>query len=509
MRATVVTIALFLLLLGTIAAGGVYLPLILTGPPTPTDMVQVPAGSFLQGCDLNNPVTGACTGDDLPLHQVFLDSYWIDETEVSNLKYDQCVTAGACTPPTDTVSRTRGWYYGNPAFDRFPVIYVSWHQAADYCDWTGKRLPTEAEWEKAARGEHDTRIYPWGDQTADCPRLNFHDGAGSGQYCVGDTSEIGAYLDGASAYGAMDMAGNVAEWVTDWYDPDYYTTYPTNNPTGPSTGTNRVTRGGKWSSSQQSVRVYYRHEYGDPSRGVDYRGFRCVVDVGSRPTSTPTSDATPTATVDLTSSPTPTVTGETTVSPTPTATATRTPTVTPSPTWTPTPTNTPTATPTPLWDDRLTQLRASVEQGDASQPGWRLKAAWLTVNGNWDDVPAWAQPWRLDTLGGDHNVFGRAQEPDGTPNMSAVFELSWPTGAAQQSTEPNGWANLPIGPSGYDWQETEGPYGWKKTRNADKLKGLGLPYPPLPWEMAQSRLAAPDGGVHVSYFGVWEQASPD
>jgi hypothetical protein len=156
-----------------------------------------------------------------------------------------------------------------------------------------------------------------------------------------------------------------------------------------------------------------------------------------------------------------------------------------------------------LWDDRLTQLRLSVEQGDASLPGWRLIAAWLTVDGNWDDVPAWALPWRQDTLGGDHNAFGRAELPDGTPIMTSWFELSWLDGSDQRLPEANGWANLPIGPSGFDWTQTPGPYTWQAVGNADRLKGLGLPYPPLPWENVQSRLAAPEGGVHVSYFGVW------
>jgi hypothetical protein len=156
----------------------------------------------------------------------------------------------------------------------------------------------------------------------------------------------------------------------------------------------------------------------------------------------------------------------------------------------------------------LTELRVEVVQGDASQPGWRLKAAWLTVDGNWDDVPSWAMPWRQDTLGGDHNAFGRAENPDGSPFMSASFELRWPDGSDQRQPEPNGWANLPLY-GGYDWQVAQGGYEWQKTGNADVLKGLGLPYPPLPWQMAQACLAAPEGGVHVSYFGVWEQATPE
>lgn len=218
-------------------------------------MVYVPPGEFTMG----NKV-------------IYLDSFWIDKTEVTNAMYAECVQARQCDTPHAYRSSTRNKYYDNTTFDDYPVIYVSWIDASNYCTWAGARLPTEAEWEKAARGT-DARPYPWGD---DFPRsgelLNFY---------TSDTTRVGAYPGGASPYGALDMAGNVAEWAADWFSLAYYNDPPTvTNPPGPESGEYRVWRGGSWAHSNPEALRTYSRTGNLPTDYNDVIGFRCARDAG-------------------------------------------------------------------------------------------------------------------------------------------------------------------------------------------------------------------------------------
>ncbi len=239
--------------------------------PNVGDMVYVWPGPFEMGCDSGNPAE-SCQADEQPLHTVYLGGYFIDTYEVSNARYRACVLAGGCTPPADAGSHTRPGYYGNPAYLNYPVVNVTWAQAQAYCAWAGKDLPTEAQWEKAARGAGDRRAYPWGDAAPSCARLNYKSDAG---YCVGDTDRPGSRRAGASPYGVQDMAGNVWEWVADWYGAGYYSASPIHNPAGPYDGTLRVLRGGSWYEDGSWARLA-RRTYDGPGATYDRLGFRCA-----------------------------------------------------------------------------------------------------------------------------------------------------------------------------------------------------------------------------------------
>jgi formylglycine-generating enzyme required for sulfatase activity len=233
------------------------------------ETVFVPEGEFQMGCDVENNSSYDCEPDELPLHTVYLDGFWIDKTEITNAMYMKCVDAGACPRPAHSNSATYDSYYNNPEFSNYPVINVSWVNATAYCAWAGRRLPSEAEWEKAARGVKDTLTYPWGEQAPDCALVNYQD-------CVSDTEQVGASPQGASPYGALDMAGNVWEWVNDWYGGFYYHTESSQtNPSGPDGGSTKVLRGGSWAEDPSTLRLANRFNLSRTNGGFNV-GFRCA-----------------------------------------------------------------------------------------------------------------------------------------------------------------------------------------------------------------------------------------
>jgi sulfatase modifying factor 1 len=217
----------------------------------------IPGGPFYMGSP-----EGLGRESERPLHVVTLDPFWIDETEVTHGNYQICVEAGACD-----AQDVNGY---DPLGRGAEPIEVTWDVAQAYCRWANGRMPTEAEWEKAARGS-DAHTYPWGDDHPDCSRANYESLRG---YCFNGLALAGSFPAGASPYGVMDMAGNVAEWVNDWYDPGYYAASPEQNPQGPDSGQGRVVRGGAWYDTYPYIRAAYRDAH-DPDGAT--AGFRCVV----------------------------------------------------------------------------------------------------------------------------------------------------------------------------------------------------------------------------------------
>jgi len=242
---------------------------------TPNDWVLVPAGEFEMGTE-GEPADP----DEAPKHKVFLDAFYIGKYEVTNRQYYTFVKSAFYPPPENPDPKYSMWR-GETMLDgigELPVINVSWDDAVAFCKWSGGRLPTEAEWEKAARGT-DGRTYPWGNDAVTGNRSNFSienitfwDGPAT-------LARKDQYDYGRSPYGAYEMAGNVWEWVQDWYDENYYKNSPSKNPTGPSpsSGKERVIRGGSWQSNPVTVRSSNRSKQDPIDRRV-YIGIRCAKD---------------------------------------------------------------------------------------------------------------------------------------------------------------------------------------------------------------------------------------
>jgi len=270
-----------------------------------SNMVRIPAGEFIMGstqaevdvvfqaCQKtnNNNCNKAWFENEMPQHTVDLNEYYIDKYEVTNAQYAECVSTGKCILPHETKSYTRSNYYGNTKYDNYPVIYVDWTQAKNYCEFAEKRLPTEAEWEKAARGK-EGQVYPWGNESPSCDYLNF----GKDNGCVGDTTEVGSYELDKSPYGVMDMGGNVSEWVSNEYKSYSYKndgwenddvsnnmamlSMPIAEDGGGenddvSSDNYKIFRGGSWYYDTLYIRVPDR-DYGKPTIYLSYLGFRCA-----------------------------------------------------------------------------------------------------------------------------------------------------------------------------------------------------------------------------------------
>ena len=248
-------------------------------------MVYVPQGLFWRGsCNLltDPPCSTGYPGltdvwgpeGETPIRQIYLDAFYIDTFEVSVSDYLKCVDVGNCLYPhceNDLYGPSNAEY---PDRENHPINCVSWNEAKDYCEYVGKRLPTEAEWEKASRGINGWE-YPWGNEEPTCDLTNYW-GNEVWVSCIESTTIVGSYLLGVSPYGAYDMAGNVYEWVSDFYSDSYYESSPEANPQGPDNGIYKVLRGGAWSSSHEQVRSAYRN-YSD--NDFILYGFRCALSI--------------------------------------------------------------------------------------------------------------------------------------------------------------------------------------------------------------------------------------
>jgi len=232
-------------------------------------MRLIPAGNFMMGSDNGE-------NDEKPVHEVYLNPFYIDIFEVTNALYDDCVYAGACQPPKNSSSYSRNNYFENANFDNYPVVNVTWHMAISYCAWRNAQLPSEAHWEKAARGNLESRPYPWGDNTPVCEK-GAKNGAkfnGNGECNSTDTEAVGSYAP--NGFGLYDMAGNVWEWTNSLYRP--YPYILTDGREKMELSGARVLRGGAFLNGEHFLRVSFRRG-GNPDLVINLTGFRCARDV--------------------------------------------------------------------------------------------------------------------------------------------------------------------------------------------------------------------------------------
>ncbi|MDF0650467.1 MAG: hypothetical protein CV081_13235 [Nitrospira sp. LK265] len=225
--------------------------------PAETPLALVPAGEFTMGSTMAD--------DEKPVHRVYLDAFYMDKYHVTVGQYAKYLEA------TDKEAPPEWDIMNQPHHQKRPVVNVSWYDAVTYCKWAGKRLPTEAEWEKAARGT-DGRLYPWGNEAPTRLHANFGKKKWANHMAL---VPVGMFELGKSPYGIYDMAGNAWEWVNDWYDHDYYKKSPAKNPQGPKTGKSKVVRGGNWLYVQEFLRSSFRYNAEPSGRQFGY-GFRCA-----------------------------------------------------------------------------------------------------------------------------------------------------------------------------------------------------------------------------------------
>jgi iron(II)-dependent oxidoreductase len=257
----------------------------------PENMVLIPEGKFWMGRTVTMVIDTINTRardsmDDVPANHVYLDAFYIDKYEVTNEDYARFLAATGGKAPWH-------WPQGNipPKEERFPIANVNWFEATDYCKWAGKRLPTEAEWEKAARGGLDRKLYFWGDDDIDTiefrrlpPASSATKSGGGDPENAGSGGPVAVGSFPANGYGLYDVGGNVSEWLSDWFYDNYYPFMPKQNPKGPDKGLYRSVRGANWASGGggdgfPSATAYFRN-YSDPDLRITTIGFRCAKDAG-------------------------------------------------------------------------------------------------------------------------------------------------------------------------------------------------------------------------------------